>query len=376
MLFFIDAADRIGGAENFLYTLLRHCDRERLSPEVALFDGGCFAPQVAALGVPVHLLPPARLRQLGRAARTGACFAAVLHRRQPDLVVSWTVKAQLLAAPAIVAFGLRSRALWWQHDFPRARTADRVATTLPAIAIGTCSTAVLVEQSALWPHRACFSVLPGIDAPPELSRDERRMIRAELAIDPHSTLIGLAGRLIPWKGQDRLLEATALMRAAGHDVHALIVGTSTVDTPAGFEEALHARAERDDLRGAVSFVAVAPGADRYIQAMDICVNASQPEPFGIVLLEAMATGIPVVAVDAGGPREIVEPGRSGLLASSGSAADLTAAIAPLIGDYRLRQRLAQGGRQRYRSRFTAARMARDVEDRLGQLRPTDLPRAH
>ena len=77
-----------------------------------------------------------------------------------------------------------------------------------------------------------------------------------------------------------------------------------------------------------------PDAGPYIEQMDILVNASDPEPFGIVLLEGMARGVPVVAVDSGGPAEFIEDGRTGVLARSGEPDALADALEPLLASPR------------------------------------------
>ena len=86
-----------------------------------------------------------------------------------------------------------------------------------------------------------------------------------------------------------------------------------------------------------------PDAGPYIEQMDILVNASDPEPFGIVLLEGMARGVPVLAVDAGGPAEFVEHGADRLLARSGrSPQALADALEPLLASAELRARARRG----------------------------------
>jgi glycosyltransferase involved in cell wall biosynthesis len=78
----------------------------------------------------------------------------------------------------------------------------------------------------------------------------------------------------------------------------------------------------------------------------------------------MAAGLPVVAVDAGGPKEIVVHGETGLLAPSGAAVDLAVHIGTLVDDPELRRGLGVAGRQRYVSRFTEERMGGEMTDRL------------
>jgi glycosyltransferase involved in cell wall biosynthesis len=81
-------------------------------------------------------------------------------------------------------------------------------------------------------------------------------------------------------------------------------------------------------------------------------DASDLELFGIVLIEAMAAGVPVVAVDAGGPRDIVEHARTGMLARSGEPADLAAALEPLLSSQALRRELGDAGRKRFLRDYT------------------------
>ena len=86
-----------------------------------------------------------------------------------------------------------------------------------------------------------------------------------------------------------------------------------------------------------------PDARPYVELMDIAVNASDEEPFGIVLIEAMGAGVPVVAVAKGGPLDIIEPGVTGMLAESGEPAELAEAIEAVISDPARRAAMGEAG---------------------------------
>ncbi len=105
----------------------------------------------------------------------------------------------------------------------------------------------------------------------------------------------------------------------------------------------------------------------YFGLMDVAVNASEGEPFGIVLLEAMAAGVPAVAVADGGPLDIVEPGVTGVLAASGEPAALAEAIGGLLADPQRRAAMAEAGRRRCRERFGAESMAERLTASLTEL---------
>jgi glycosyltransferase involved in cell wall biosynthesis len=119
---------------------------------------------------------------------------------------------------------------------------------------------------------------------------------------------------------------------------------------------LPALAGRLGLAGAVTMTGQVPDAGPYIERMDILVNASDPEPFGIVLLEGMARGVPVVAVDAGGPAEFVQHGLTGALARAGAPEALADALAPLLSSSELRRNLGDAGRELFQREFTDAAM--------------------
>ena len=97
-----------------------------------------------------------------------------------------------------------------------------------------------------------------------------------------------------------------------------------------------------------------PDAGPYIDQLDILVNASDPEPFGIVLLEGMARAVAVVAVDSGGPAEFIDDRRTGMLARSGEPSALADALEPLLASPGLRHSIARAGHERFMRDFTDA----------------------
>ena len=118
---------------------------------------------------------------------------------------------------------------------------------------------------------------------------------------------------------------------------------------------------------AVTFTGQVPDAGPYIRRMDVLVNASDPEPFGIVLLEAMARGVATMAVDSGGPGEFVRDGETGMLARSGSPEDLASALEPLLASAQLRSRCAEAGAEAFRAEFTDVALRRRFFARMEQI---------
>lgn len=354
--------DRLGGAEEMLWLTLKHCDRGRIEPAVAFLDPGPFVDEVAGLGLATETIGAGRLRDVGATIGTVRRLARVVRRRRPDLLLNWSAKAQIYGAPAAAGSGVR--VLWWQHATPAGHWVDRLATLLPARAVGASSESVRLAQAELRPRRPVFVVHPGIESDRDSGAGAET--RRRLGIPAEATVAGIVGRLQPFKGQDRFLRALAELRRRGHDVHGLIVGGDAFDLAPAYLGELHALIARLGLEDRVTMTGQVPDATPYFEAMDILVSASTGEAFGIVLVEAMAAGVPVVAVASGGPREIVEPGVTGVLVADRSPELLADGVAGLLADADLRARMSAAAIAASR-RFSAATMADRITSELTEL---------
>ncbi len=362
-------SERLGGAENSLLVILRRLDRARIEPLAVFLAAGPFEREVASLGVRTAVFRAGRLRDAAAAARTVRSLARLLRTERPDLVLNWTSKTQLYGGAAAALAGMADRVVWWQHSVPDRHWLDRAATLMPARAIGCSSYESARAQARLRPRRRMFVVHPGIESLRRPDPQERRALRADLGIAESATVVGSVGRLQPWKRHDRVIRAVEVLRRRGHDVHGLIVGGTAHGLSLDYAPFLHGLVQELALKRFVTFTGAVDDAAPYIAAMDVLVNASDPEPFGLVLLEAMALGVPVVAVNVGGPAEIVQSGQSGLLVPRGSDTALVEAVALLVREPALRERLATRGRERLEDRFTAERMTSETEEKLLELVP-------
>ena len=341
---------RLGGAESMLHTVLAGAHEGEHELELVFFEDGPWPAELRSAGFHVEVIPGGRLRQAHRWLATVVGLSRVFRRRQPDLILDWMAKTHLYGAPAAVLAGMTDRVLWWQHGISDGHWLDRIATRLPAIAVGCCSRAAAEAQARLSPSRATFLVAPGAPAP------DARSEPAALELPPGVPVVGMVGRLQPWKGQDRLLAAQALLHERGRHVHLLIVGGDAYGLSSEYAESLSPLVSRLGLTGAVTMTGQVPNSAPYIDRMDILVNASDPEPFGIVLLEGMASGVAVVAVDSGGPAEFIADGQTGMLARSGEPAALADTLEALVVSSDRREKIAQAGRAAFVRDFTDVAM--------------------
>ncbi len=204
-----------------------------------------------------------------------------------------------------------------------------------------------------------YVVLNAIDADgwqPGVGREDARR---ELGLGETARVVVTVCRLFPEKGPADLIRAVALVRQDEPEVRLVIVGEDM--TPDGsYVRELSELASELGLDEHVIFTGRRSDVPRLMAAADLFAMPSFEEPFGLVFLEAMAMKLPVVALDNGGTPEVVEDGRSGLLADPGNIGGLAAHIHRLLRDPHLRQTMGEYGRQQVEDRFTVERMGRDV----------------
>ncbi len=341
--------ERLGGAEAMLQTILDGAGESGHELEPIFFEDGPWPQELSELGLRVEIVKAGRVRNVARFAMTVRRLAALFRERQPDVILNWATKTQLYGSPAAALAGMSDRVIWWQHAIAGRHWLDFGANLLPTRAIACYSTAAAEAQQRLRPRRRTIVIPAGAKPVSPVAPQTPPMLPSLPAGVP---LVGIVGRLQQWKGQDRLLQAQALLREHGHPLHLVIVGGDSYGLSPRYAASLPALIARLGLDDAVTLTGEVADATALIERFDVLVNASDPEPFGIVLIEAMAAGVPVVAVDAGGPRDIVEHARTGMLARSGEPADLAAALEPLLSSRALRRELGDAGRERFMRDYT------------------------
>jgi glycosyltransferase involved in cell wall biosynthesis len=302
-------------------------------------------------------------RALRRATRD---LAQILAARRPEIVVSCTNKDHFAATAA--ARGTGARCVWWVNDivsadfFPRlARRAFHARARRGAARLVTVSEvgrrALLAEGLPAGLVTVIHNGLP----PERYRRGPRGALRRLIGAGEGDFLAGIVGRFTPWKGQDLVLRVARRWRAAGVPGRFLLIGHAfNEDQP--YEAALKDYIREHALADTAHLVPFQPDIAAALGDLDALVHASvKPEPFGRVIIEALAVGVPVAAARAGGVPEIVTDGADGLLVTPGDEAGYDAALRRLAAEPDLAARLAEAGRRTFERRFTVARVRADFE---------------
>ena len=240
--------------------------------------------------MPVHVVPLVRLRRSPRAAwdwLVGAyALARCVREAGAALIVANTVRAALYAAPA-AAWAGRPFA-WHMHDFwlsegpPRWPWADAMGKRL----LSARAAAVLAISRAVANHLPCPTKVtvvydgieierfdPGLDGAP---------FRHAWGIPPAVPLVGMVGRLRPWKGQERFLRAMIRVAEAIPQAHAVVVGGAILEDADGYEQRLRELARSLGLADRVVFTGHLDDVRPALAALDVFVHPGDPEPFGSV----------------------------------------------------------------------------------------------
>jgi glycosyltransferase involved in cell wall biosynthesis len=166
------------------------------------------------------------------------------------------------------------------------------------------------------------------------SATDRLEQRRQLAVPAGAFLIGSVGRLVTQKGYVYFVEAAARVRQAAPQAHFVLIGAGDM------EPALRQKAAQLGLADHFTFAGTRPDVEHLLAALDLFVSSSLWEGLPTVILECMAAGVPVVATDIAGTRELLADGVTGRLVPPGDATALAAAIVELVTDAPRRAQLA------------------------------------
>lgn len=204
-------------------------------------------------------------------------------------------------------------------------------------------------------------IYDGIKVCPHDRRAGRQRLLAELSLPSDAKLVGMVGRLAPQKDHATLIKAAARVVAVDPTVRFLVVGDHT-DTEAARRHyrMLAELVEQRRMTGHVIFTGFRADIPQVLSGLDVSVLATNFEGFGLVIVEAMAQGTPVVATDVGGVTEIITDKVTGLLHRAADDADLAEKVLVLLSNRTLGESLVGAGRHLVEDRFTIRQFAASV----------------
>ncbi len=355
----------IGGNERFLVELVRRLDRVEFDQEVCVPDRGrdysFDLKQICeSLDLPVHVIEARHNLDAG----IGRALRALMAARGYDIVHTHLVLSQFWGRRAAMAAGVKRIISSEQNAYrfkvyPPFRWIEQRLTRATERVIA-CSEHVrdhLVRNVGLPPEKVAV-VYNGVDteafAPADTDDPARAATRAELGIESGEKVIGTVGHLNRQKGHDVLIEAMAKVLEREPAARLVIAGRGPL------RKRLEALAVKRGVAEKVTFAGLVSDVARLLKAFDVFAFPSLWEGFGIALVEAMATGLPVVASETGGITEIVQDSVSGLLVRPGDRRELAEGLIEVLHEADLARKLAQNALARIRERFALERTVEQV----------------
>jgi glycosyltransferase involved in cell wall biosynthesis len=348
---YVDHVARPSGGELALVRIMPELVATGVHAHVILGEHGPLERLLRDAGATVEVLPidPAvrdvrrgatapGLAGLRSAAKTIGYVRALRRRLRtlgPDVVHTNSLKSNIYGGLAARAAGIP--VVW--------HVRDRIAADyLPASTVRAVRLLARVLPTQLVANSAATRSTVDIDRTVVI-HDAYRAAPPDPRIDRGVESIAMVGRISPWKGQHVVIEAFARAFPDG-DQRCLVVGSPLFDEHE-YETQVHELADRLGVTDRVDFLGHVDDIGSLLAKVDLLVHASIiPEPFGQVIVEGMAAGVPVIATDAGGAREIVTHDVDGILTSPGDVSALAKAMRRVADDSQLRQRLARAGQRR------------------------------
>lgn len=192
-----------------------------------------------------------------------------------------------------------------------------------------------------------------------LSATEIRNLRAQAGFGEDEFVVGLFGRIEEQKGQYLLINAIARLQQQGEQVNGLIVGHAMEQSYLGV---LKQEVKDKGIVDNICFMDFVENPQDWMQACDVVVLATREETFGLVLVEAMHAGVPVIGTNSGGVPEIIEHGKTGLMFNYEDVKGLCDCILAMKNDTHQRQVFAQAGQEKARKLFDVASHYRKLRE--------------
>ena len=350
------------GTEAHVRDLALGLAAENVHVRVACPNNSILAQKVRAEGG--RIFPIARSGQYDPATVTR--LRRALKRGEIDIIHAHNGRTALMGVLAVRS-ARRGHCILTQHFLrpfhsqqsgPKARLSNAIHAFVARNLTHTIAISQAVKNAAIARGEVeaekISVVLNGLQAPQSNANSSRAEKRAAWQNDATAPLIACVARLQKEKDLDILISAMTQVRAQFPHARCIIAGE-------GNERAmLQSLIENEGLSATVELAGFVDSAADLMSAADVFVLPSAAEPFGLVLLEAMAMGAPIVAVNEGGPPEIVADKETGLLVPPRDSSAMAQALLEIISDKQRAQKMGAAGRARYEAMFTRQRMAQEA----------------
>ncbi|CAG7632387.1 glycosyltransferase family 4 protein [Paenibacillus allorhizosphaerae] len=296
----------------------------------------------------------------------GYLFAKQIRKHRMDIIHANSLRAGIMAA--LFCWMHRLPVVWHVRDNPPNGAIGKAIEQLASTAVSAIlciSNSVIQGFDTDKLKNKLYLVHNGVsirEMTPEEKTFHRRNIREQLNTPPQSHVLVIIGQIAPWKRQEDAIRAAHRLIQDGMDVYLWVVGEPKFrEENQTYRSSLGQLVENLQLVDRVRFTGFREDVLEICSAADLLLLCSDNEPFGRVIIEAMSQSLPIIATNAGGPREILENGTSGLLYEVGDVEHLAKHAAGLLTYQNLKRDMERIALKRVKEHFTIERTVEKVE---------------
>lgn len=373
---YVNHTGAVSGAEVVLMNMVRGLNRCVYEPVAICPPESDLARLLQSENIECLPLPPVQARftwhpvKLWKSVisftRTIFALRHALRRLNPEIIHANSLRAGIAVSLACVAS--RRKIVWHVHDnLPRHPLSTVIRMTALVL---RPKRIIAVSHATAKAFRGPFSftgklltVHNGVDLRRfPLKGSNRGAIRTALGMHRDAFLVCAVGQICARKGLLELIEAFITAHAEAPHMHLMIAGSVVFEHEQPYFEQLRKAAAGPSIAGSVSFIGQVQDVSRLLQAADLLVLNSREEPFGLVLIEAMSSGTPVLAARTGGIPEIVQDGDNGWLIDKADTAALAQKLLELSKSEEILKRVAWRAHNATCPQFSVERFQARIED--------------
>lgn len=360
---FLHNGVEISGGERSLLSLWQSLDRSRFSPVAVLPEKGAFSEQAGAAGVPVEILsvPPLKLWFTPAFAQSGQALGQLVEARGIDVIHSYSPRNNILACQVRSKVNRmkkeakkRVSVIWHERNLLNKGEIDlsKWLSSWPDAFVCN-SRAVAARFADMKGYSQRVSVIHnGVDAQffQPCPKEEKEKIKASLGWQGRR-IIGLVSNLNRRKGVDEFLRIAAELAKSDSQLFFVVVGGSFGGKRTEQIDELRSISSKLGIGNKVVFTGFVADVQKYLKVFDVFCAVTRREACSRALLEAMAAGLPVVAVNEGGNSELVENGLTGVLVPPDNIMDFSTALRDLLSNKARLEQYSAAARKRVMSCF-------------------------
>jgi glycosyltransferase involved in cell wall biosynthesis len=374
-IFFLEiAADgTIGGSHTCLYNLVSHLDRTKYNCHIGFYQTNPYVDRFKNIDVPVHLItrePVTHGITLIRKFRNWYRLvyshrrelSSIINDNNIDLVV---LNNTIIASNDIVTICNKKRIPviayergHLEYNDLDIRNTSKISASIPV------SKAIEKNMKRQNYHSVTHVIYDGLPVQEMLNQAvkcKNADIKRELDIPEDSIVIGIIGNIREWKGQEYFVKAFMSLGEKYRNMYGLVIGGHAAEDEE-YLRSLKKIAESSDVGKRLRFLGFRDDVPELLRIFDLFIHASiTPEPFGMVLLEAMLNKVPVIATNFGGPVEILENGRCGILVPPRDVDAIVAGVEKYLNEPSFREEMVNRAYKKVETDFDLRNTVKQVD---------------